>query len=777
MPSEPIISLNTFLIQSQATEHPQIIISLAPPPSPSKRQMGRLFALAEISSPGADAKSETQVFINKVFKQFQELAATDAPTAFERALDWANRSASELLGAELKKNLNIIFGCLKQQNLQFAVAGQLTAYIIYKEKNNYQHLDLVKNYTHQAEDNNTFFSDLISGVLHPEYFVLFATKSLFDFLTIDRLKKILVSQPPDEVCSYLEKLLNQLENQAGFGGLLIECGHLAPKPAAGAEPSRLTSNASIRKLIIKEQETAQILSPSLWPDIKKLFTFDRPQKKQPALPPTGLPTGEAGGTPTTNVGATQTTPTARVGASPTVPKPHRDIQTLKTIIQIYNSINLWRLRIKNGVTAFFHGLGAAARRIYVNFFHALLRIPQTVKNPLPAIKNFLINFYLLIRPALMRAKFRFMALTPKRRVLFSIFCVLLLFFSISLASKTFWERRQLANEQYNTIVNEIKTKIDDADAAIISTNEDSARDILKQIQTSLVNFPHNSANRQKMYDRFMTEVTRLSNKLQHFTEVTPTTEVDLSTLQTAINPSDFVLTDKNFLFLTRGAGEMAFYNAQNKNLFPLSESRIDNFKNKTLQKNNTVLLLNQGNRLVQFNPVDRAFEVKEAAWANLDAQIQLISTYNNRLYAVDIKNNRLTKHNPSTTGFGKGESWLKDNKTVLNATTDMAIDSTIYLAAGPEIWKLENGQKKNMDLNRLLPPLQSATRIYTQNGSSKLFILDSGFKRIIIWDKQKNKMISQLTSAQFTDLRDFAVNEKEKKIYILDGRKVLSVKF
>ncbi len=771
MPPEPLISLNTFLIQSQAVEHPQLIISLAPPPSPSKRQMGRLFALAEISSSGADAKSKTQVFINKVFKQFQELAVNDAATAFERALDWANHNAAELLDQELKKKLNIIFGCLKQQNIQFAVAGQLTAYIIYKEKNVYQHLDLVKNYTHRAADNNTFFSDLISGVLHPEYFVLFATNSLFDFLTIDRLKKILVSQPPNEVCSYLEKLLNQLENQAGFGGLLIECGHLAPKPA-GSESARLTSNASIRKLIIKEQETAQILSPSLWPDIRKLFTFDRPREKMPppasAGAPTSLaPTGASGG-----VGATK-----NVGAPPATPKPRRDLQTLRTITQIYNSINLWRLRIKNGVAAFFLGLGAAARRIYVDLIRALLRIPQTVKNPLPAVKNFLVTFYLMIRPGLMRAKFRFMALTPKRRVLFSIFCILFLFFSISLASKTFFERRQLANEQYNTLVNQIKTKIDDTDAAIISTNEDSARDILQQIQTSLSAFPHNSANRQKMYDTFLAEAARLSNKLQHFTEVTPTVEVDLSTLQTTINPSDFVLTDKNFLFLTRGSGEMAFYNTRNKTLFPLAENRIDNFKNKTLQKNNTILLLNQGNRLVQFNPADRAFEVKEAAWANLDAQIQLISIYNNRLYAVDVKNNRLTKHNPSTTGFGKGESWLKDNKTALGAATDMMIDSTIYLSAGPEIWKLENGQKKNMDLSRLLPPLRSATRLYTQNGSSKLFILDSEFKRIIIWDKQKNKMIAQLTSAQFTDLRDFTVNEKEKKIYILDGRKVLSVKF
>ena len=55
-------------------------------------------------------------------------------------------------------------------------------------------------------------------------------------------------------------------------------------------------------------------------------------------------------------------------------------------------------------------------------------------------------------------------------------------------------------------------------------------------------------------------------------------------------PAKVVYISADRLMQKTPAGEMAFYDTKNKTLFPLSESRIDNFKNKTLQKNNTILL-------------------------------------------------------------------------------------------------------------------------------------------------------------------------------------------
>ena len=53
---------------------------------------------------------------------------------------------------------------------------------------------------------------------------------------------------------------------------------------------------------------------------------------------------------------------------------------------------------------------------------------------------------------------------------------------------------------------------------------------------------------------------------------------------------------------------------------------------------------------------------------------------------------------------------------------------------------------------------------------------DAGNKRIIILDK-KGGLVGTLLSGQFFGMKDFAVDEKTKTIYILNGSSLLKVKF
>ncbi len=151
---------------------------------------------------------------------------------------------------------------------------------------------------------------------------------------------------------------------------------------------------------------------------------------------------------------------------------------------------------------------------------------------------------------------------------------------------------------------------------------------------------------------------------------------------------------------------------------------------------------------------------------------------------MDAKNNLIYKHSPTTTGFAKGNLWLKENLKI-DDIASWTIDGSLYLAKNNgEIWKLETGRRQNFDLSKgevtsplLDPPLTSATRIFSSPDSKNLFILDPGQKRVIIWNKKDNKLVSQFTAAEFDDLRDFFVDEKEKKIYLLNGLKILSIKY
>ena len=148
--------------------------------------------------------------------------------------------------------------------MQFASFGENIAYIFYKEKNTHQYLDLLKAYT-RTDGRELYFSNLISGDLHRNNFVLFSLPNLLDFLSLERVEKIITQTKPESICDHLETILNQIENKLSFGGLLIEWPDQdwqIATPLAFKTP-KITPDSSIQKLIHQEEETAKILTPSL----------------------------------------------------------------------------------------------------------------------------------------------------------------------------------------------------------------------------------------------------------------------------------------------------------------------------------------------------------------------------------------------------------------------------------------------------------------------------------------------------------------------------------
>jgi hypothetical protein len=278
-----------------------------------------------------------------------------------------------------------------------------------------------------------------------------------------------------------------------------------------------------------------------------------------------------------------------------------------------------------------------------------------------------------------------------------------------------------------------------------------------------------------MFDNLTAGAEGLAKELQRLSSVVPTTEADLTGQN--LNPTGFYLLADSFTLFTAGSSTLTVYNRKDKTLTP-NEAKLSGFKLATELKDNTVLILDASNRLWQFNPANNALETKEITWPAGELQIKALNVYNNRLYVTDASTQQILKFNPTNTGWGKGANWLTTTGLNLSDVNDMAIDSAIYLAKNnSEVWKLENNQKQNWNLDNLEPKLTTATKVYTQNGSDSLFILDAQSKRVVIWNKKDNKLIAQYTSPDFHDLRDMAVNEKDKKIFLLDGVKIVSVRY
>lgn len=761
------ILLNTFLVQGRSKDSPQIILSLTTPPSPRPggpppRTYGRLLALAEITSSDPDLKATVQSFITQVFRQYQEQAAVDSSTALEKALEWANHEGRETLGRSDRDWVNMLIGCIKEDQIQFAVAGKIGAQIFYQEPTGFQTIDLVKNY---VEENNAdvLFSNLITGGIQPDNYLLFNTPNVYDFLTADRLQKIVAGQDPTDSTAHLEKILSAIENTLAYGGILISRPSILPLKKDDDNRMRLASESSIRKLLNKEKETAGILSPNFWQSLTKLFN-------------TGKPTAPA-------------------------QDKQEEIKTIRSITTIYNRLNLWRVKIKNSWTIFAGTLSAIFRRGLMLIFKFTRQADsdylheqyKTANKPslteshqwllaTPDDANYLNGLKLRGRRVVSifpRAgglfKSGFLALNWKRRVLLSAFVILISVLLISLGASRYYSNKKIFEENYNTLVNEIKAGLDEAESSMIYKNEDHALQLLKSIRTKLSTFPQNSSNRKRMFDNLTAGAEGLAKELQRLSSVVPTTEADLTGQN--LNPTGFYLLADSFTLFTAGSSTITVYNRKDKTLAP-NEAKISSFKLATELKDNTVLILDASNRLWQFNPANNALETKEITWPSGELQIKALNVYNNRLYVTDATTQQILKFNPTNTGWGKSTDWLTATGLNLGDVNDMAIDSAIYLAKNNgEVWKMENNQKQNWNLDNLEPKLITATRVYTQSGSDNLFILDAQSKRVVIWNKKDNKLTAQYTSPDFHDLRDMAVNEKDKKIYLLDGVKIVSVKY
>lgn len=149
--------------------------------------------------------------------------------------------------------------------------------------------------------------------------------------------------------------------------------------------------------------------------------------------------------------------------------------------------------------------------------------------------------------------------------------------------------------------------------------------------------------------------------------------------------------------------------------------------------------------------------------------------YNRRLYTLEKEKNQIYRHEPVTGGFAEGKPWIQDGTSVQNFTT-LAIDGSIYASDGSgNVIQLLRGKKTDFSLKPTSPPLTTIKKLWTNEKSDYLYVLDPQEKRLAVFAKKDGLLKAQYKSPKFTDLKDFSVDESKKTAYLLDGTAVLAI--
>jgi hypothetical protein len=204
-------------------------------------------------------------------------------------------------------------------------------------------------------------------------------------------------------------------------------------------------------------------------------------------------------------------------------------------------------------------------------------------------------------------------------------------------------------------------------------------------------------------------------------------------------------------------------------------SEAGQFKLAAKQTNNTILLYHDKDGLLEFNTQTETLKPIEITFSNQDKEIRDMYVFESKLYFLDVKNNQIFRHARATDAYGEGVTWIKETDLDIKESVSIAIDGSIYvLKSNGEVLELLQGRQVDFSLSEIDPKLTSSTKIWTDTNSSYLYILDREGKRLVVFDK-KGGLKNQYTSQKFDDLKSFAVDEKNKKLWLLNGLKVFEV--
>lgn len=167
---------------------------------------------------------------------------------------------------------------------------------------------------------------------------------------------------------------------------------------------------------------------------------------------------------------------------------------------------------------------------------------------------------------------------------------------------------------------------------------------------------------------------------------------------------------------------------------------------------------------------------KDSDWG----KVQDIYGFAGNVYVLDNGNppagGQIWKYLPTSSEYSDKREYLsKGTKVDFSKALRMQIESSIYvLNSGGEILRFTRGDKDNFSLGGLDKGVKDPKSLFVSSDTDNLYLLDSGNSRLLILTKTGSYK-GQISGDKFGTATDLAVDEKGKKVYLLDGSKIYSV--
>jgi len=745
------LSVDKLLIYDPDKSKSVCHVFVAHPSPAEEKSLGKLFILSEIRSKDRINHEIINDIQNEIKHSYYNTDDLNVETAFEKALERLNQKVADLVGnydTNWLDKINCVIAVIRNDSIYFSSVGVIHSFLIHNERIT----DILSSagIEHQHINPLKAFTEVVSGNLTPGDNLIFCTSNLLDYLSQEKLKRTIIEHTPQNAVSMIENLLSENEGMVAYGAIIIKLiegtapamKQVAATPVTAAIP-HTTTQSSMNQLITQAHSTDKILSPSLTSHIFKIITgFWHNLSKFIKL--------KIFRQSPRRVSFSNKQKFLQPARQESLKSPRQSSSILKNIGLGIASLFAWLFQLLKNIPRLFkkrdkigHEIKTAPENFSKFFTNLILGIKR-----LPRISKILLLLAIVVAFILSQS-----------------------LFSLGLTKQD--DQQQADNIQTAA---QISQKILKAEAAFSYGNEEGGKELLREAQDLLNMLPTKQDEDKERIKELQDNINSQLNKTKHIIEITSPAEItDFSSLEGAINPAALVYTSDNLYSFDPSTNKIYQVSISDRTISTLSEKESANkFQYVTVQTNTSLLFLDTTNSLIEYNLASNKLTDQTFSLTSQDVNIADIGTYQSRVYLLDIKNNQIYRTSKAgTNSYGTPANWLQEEDTDIRNSKSITIDGSIYvLKENGEVYKLFGGNKQDWSLDTIDPALTKADKILTNTEADNLYIMDIQGQRIVEFDKN-GALLNQYTSAAFNDMVDFSVDFSNKKIYILNGKKIL----
>ncbi|MFW0837702.1 MAG: hypothetical protein ACKKL5_01750 [Candidatus Komeilibacteria bacterium] len=667
---------------------------------------GCLFVLININNPENDYDKFIGAFLEKIHHFYYSSVLEDSTKILEYSLNEINQWLPQNLphNKKILQNLNIGIGNIKDNIINISLLGQWQGYLLHPLKA----IDVV------GKDNGPInpvkiFANVITGQLQPGFAFLLTNDSLLDYLSLDKVRKIITTIPALSAAAQFQNMVAEVSDHVSFLSVIIknsvaEEEYRSTPDITPMEPinrphdnaTTVKSKASLDQLIVTQKQTQQIMTvPSSW----QAFT-----------------------------------------------------STLSNLKDAFSQSNIMPLLIR-----FFHWLGKKIWWLLRNLGIGLLWIALQLKN---IIVNLIHPDNIHRRRAWSWQWLKHINLKQKL-VATGLIAAAIIIIVIILLSKG---PQGLTEEQFTTINNEFTNKSENIEAALIYGDRLRAQTLLDDLIILRDQFPVTDKNYQNAIDGWRQQLNILTERIWNIMDIAePVAIISSDQLNQTISWQKVMAQEDNIYLFTNG-NDWVNYNFTQKEFsttpYPANMQKI---KFTTIAPDDSIIIFDQNNNIFQVN--NDALQPMPISYSAGLKNVSSATSFFNRLYVLDNETDQVYRHRLVGNAFQSPDLWLKDNIDLTDAK-DLAIDGNIYILQNNKIIKLSAGRQIDFPAINIYPPLNNPSQLFTSPESANIYLLDPENNRLIVLDKN-GKLIKQYHSDKFIDLQAMSIQEDQQRAFLI----------